>query len=77
VPRLYVVAVAGGPWPRNTYVEEDEAGMVQAVTTYDDGGRLGLGGYAGLVVPLQSVRPYLIRVQKGGVDEYVRTYNVS
>lgn len=74
--RLYVVAVAGGPWPRNTYVEEDADGMVQAVTTYDDGGRLGLGGYKGLAVPMSSVRPYLIRVQKGGVDEYVREYRV-
>lgn len=74
--RLYIVATEGSPWPRNTYVEEDADGLVQAVTTYDEGGRLGLGGYAGLVVPMASVRPYLIRIQKGGVDEYVRQYNV-
>ena len=74
--RLYIVATEGSPWPRNTYVEEDTDGLVQAVTTYDEGGRLGLGGYAGLVVPMASVRPYLIRIQKGGVDEYVRQYNV-
>jgi hypothetical protein len=77
VPRLYIVACEGGPWPRNTYVEEDSDGMVQAVSTYDEGGRLGLGGYEGLVVPLSSVRPFLIRVQKGGLDEYVRRYDVS
>jgi hypothetical protein len=76
MPRLYIVATEGSPWPRNTYVEEGGDGMVQAVSTYDEGGRLGLGGYRGLVVPLSSVRPFLIRVQKGGVDEYVRQYTV-
>lgn len=76
MPRLYIVATEGAPWPRNTYVEEDGDGMVQAVSTYDEGGRLGLGGYRGFVVPLSSVRPFLIRIQKGGVDEYVRQYTV-
>jgi hypothetical protein len=76
VARLYVVATEGSPWPRNTFVEEDAHGLVQAVTTYDEGGRLGLGGYAGLVVPMSGVRPFLIRIQKGGVDEYVREYRV-
>ena len=76
MPRLYIVARDGGPWPRNTYVEEDEDGMLQAVNTYDEGGRVGLGGYKGLVVPLSAVRPFVIRIQKGGVDSYVREYNV-
>jgi hypothetical protein len=70
---LYIVARDGAPWPRNTYVEEDADGMLQAVRTYDRGGRLGLGGYEGFVVPLLSVRQYVIRIQKGGVDEYVRS----
>ena len=77
MPRLYIVAKDGGPWPRNTYVEEDGNGFLQAVRTYDDGnGRVGLGGYQGVVLPLSAVRPYVIRIQKGGVDEYVREYNV-
>lgn len=70
--RLYVVGVSGGPWPKNTYVEEGGDGMVQAVYHRDDGtGRLEVGGYKGLMLPMSSVRPYLIRIQKGGLDEYV------
>lgn len=76
MPRLYIVARDGAPWPRNTYVEEDESGFLQAVRTYDADGRVGLGGYHGVVLPLSAVRPFVIRIQKGGVDEYVREYRV-
>lgn len=72
MPRLYVVGVSGGPWPKNTYVEEGADGMVQAVRVGQREGRLAVGGYEGLMLPMTSVRPYLIRIQKGGIDEYVR-----
>jgi hypothetical protein len=72
MPRLYIVAREGGPWKRNAYVEEDGDGMLQEVQIFDEGGRIRLGGYKGVVVPLSYARPYIIRIQKGGLDEYVR-----
>lgn len=77
MPRLYIVAKDGGPWPRNTYVEEDDEGLLQAVRVRDVGGRADPAGYMGFVVPMSAARPFIIRIQRGGLDEYVRRYEVS
>jgi hypothetical protein len=78
VPRLYIVIKDGGPWPRNTYVEEDpETGMLQAVRVRQEGSRIRPTGYMGFVIPMSSARPYIIRIQKGGLDDYARRYEVS
>lgn len=76
MPRLYIVIRDGGPWPRNTYVEEDADGFVQATRMHDEDGRARPGGYYGVMLPLSSVRPYVLRIQRGGLDEYARRYEV-
>lgn len=75
LPRLYIVAKDGGPWMPGTYVEEND-GMLQAVRVRDRGGRLEPGGYMGFVIPMAAARPYVIRIQKTGLDEYVRSYSL-
>jgi hypothetical protein len=34
-----------------------------------ENGRGSIVGYTGLVIPLETLMPYVIRIQKGGVDE--------
>ena len=67
---LYVVISPDCPhWPKGTFVEEDEYGEVQAVEVDTLNGRAIPGGFMGLVLPLHSVRKYLLRIQKRGLDK--------
>lgn len=72
MPRLYKVIKDGGPFKLGAFVEEGDDGMVQEVYARQEGGRLKLGGYKGLVFPMSVARHYLFRVQSGGLDEYHR-----
>ena len=51
---------------RGAIVEDDEDGMLQEVYM----GREGAAGYIGFMFPLQTVRPYLVRLQNRGLDKF-------
>jgi len=59
---LYYVLRPNPFFKKGSFVEEDKDGMLQEKHVN--------GGYMGLMVPLEPVRQYLVKIQKHGIDKY-------
>lgn len=67
---LYVVISPDCPyWEKGTFVEDGDDGCMQAVEVVMEEGRMVPMGYMGLCVPEGPVRPYLMKVQRRGLDK--------
>lgn len=51
------------------YVEDGGDGMVQEIDVMQDGNTLVPMGFKGLMVPFDSVRNDIVRIQKRGLDK--------
>ena len=67
---LYRVNLPNDYFPVGAFVEDDdEDETVQEVEVSWENGRMRIGGFKGLVVPLHFVRPYLMAILKRGFDD--------
>lgn len=54
-----------------SFVEDDKEGFLQQIYMSNELEHYrGPAGYFGLMYPLREVRPYLLRIQKRGLDKY-------
>ena len=64
----YYTVVYDNPFfKRGAIVEDDADGFLQEV--YQTPTK-SLAGYVGIMVPLKEARPYLIKIQRRGLDKY-------
>lgn len=61
---VFYVARPNRIWPVGRFVEDDKDGFVQEVVMAPMP-----SGYRGVVVPLSTVREYLVRLQRRGLDK--------
>lgn len=66
---LYYVLPGCRVFPRGSYVEDSDEGFVQRVRVAQERGRLVSMGFEGLMVPLDSVKRDLVRIQKYGLNK--------
>lgn len=66
---LFFVIHKNDYFPRGTYLEEVEPGMVQKVNMVQEGNRYIPMTNDGIVVPLKNVREVCLRIQKRGLDK--------
>jgi len=64
---LHKVIYPNDFFPVGTFLEEFD-GVMQKVKTATENGRIKLGGYEGIVIPVRTMKPYTIRIQKRGFD---------
>ena len=61
---VYFVAVTNPYYKKGTFLLDSDEGFVQPTVMTKE----GPSGYRGLMVPLSTIRPFLIKVQKRGID---------
>ena len=66
---LYRVNLPNDYFDVGTIVEDGDDGMVQAVDWTTVNGRIKVGGFYGMLVPLIKVRPYLMALLQKGFDD--------
>jgi len=72
---LYTVIKPNRFHPVGTFLEQVEGGL-QKVRTRQENGRLVLGGYTGLVLPFKMLRPFILRIQKRGLDSEQKQHRI-
>lgn len=65
---LYIVHRKNPYFKNNTILEDGDDGYVQQVRTHTKGGRMAPGGYHGIMIPVNEMRPYMIRMMEKGFD---------
>lgn len=66
---LFKVVLPNEYFPAGVFVESQDDGMVQQVRTWTEGNRLKLGGYEGVMIPLELVRPFTVAIMARGWDD--------
>lgn len=63
---LYRVIRPNPYFKLGAWLRDSDPGFVQQTVMTDE----GASGYQGIMVPLQEVRQYTLRIQKRGLDKY-------
>lgn len=69
---LCVVVLENPYYPKFAKLEVWADGTVQEIATHQEGGRMIPGVYKGDVRRFEEIRPYVMRIQKTGVDLFAR-----
>jgi len=66
---LYKVLLPNDFYKVGAVLEDDDSGMVQEVSFWTENGRMMTGGYKGIMIPLEKVRPYVFAILRRGFDD--------